>query len=105
MRKARVNIHGQQAGVLQETADGLTYLFEYTGGYSGPPISLTMPTNSLMYQFSGFPPFFEGLLPEGIMLDGMLRRLKIDRNDYFSQLVAVGEDLVGAVTVELMTDE
>jgi serine/threonine-protein kinase HipA len=34
------------------------------------------------------------------MLDGMLRQLKIDRNDLFSQLVAVGKDMVGAVTVE-----
>jgi len=31
-----------------------------------------------------------------------LRKLKVDRNDQFSQIVAVGKDLVGAVTVEVM---
>ena len=44
--------------------------------------------------------FFEGLLPEGIMLEGLLRYAKIDKNDYFSQLIQVGHDLVGNVTVE-----
>jgi serine/threonine-protein kinase HipA len=34
------------------------------------------------------------------MLDGLLRQQKIDKDDLFSQLVAVGKDLVGAVTVE-----
>jgi serine/threonine-protein kinase HipA len=34
------------------------------------------------------------------MLEGLLRQKKIDRSDLFFQLVAVGGDLVGAVTVE-----
>ncbi len=46
-----------------------------------------------------FPPFFDGLLPEGILLEGLLKQRKIDKYDYFSQIVAVGNDLVGAVTV------
>jgi len=39
-------------------------------------------------------------LPEGIQLEGLLKIRKIDRADYFSQLMAVGNDMVGAVTVE-----
>jgi serine/threonine-protein kinase HipA len=35
-----------------------------------------------------------------MMLDALLRQQKIDRNDLFGQLVTVGRDLVGAVTVE-----
>jgi serine/threonine-protein kinase HipA len=38
------------------------------------------------------------------MLEGLLRIVKIDK-DYFSQLIATGNDLVGAVTVKLMEDE
>ncbi|WP_235893039.1 HipA N-terminal domain-containing protein, partial [Flavobacterium franklandianum] len=45
------------------------------------------------------------LLPEGVMLEGLLRIVKIDKKDYFSQLIATGNDLVGAVTVKLMEDE
>ncbi len=34
------------------------------------------------------------------MLDALLRKYKIDRNDYFGQLIKVGQDVVGAVTIE-----
>ena len=30
---------------------------------------------------------------------------KIDKNDYFSQLISTGNDLVGAVTVKELQDE
>jgi serine/threonine-protein kinase HipA len=53
-----------------------------------------------MYEFKTFPPFFDGLLPEGAQLEGLLRLKKLDRSDYFGQLISVGQDLVGAVTVE-----
>jgi len=98
-RRARVMVHGVAAGFLEELADG-SYRFEYLQGYEGPPVSLTMPTGRRVWRFEDFPPFFEGLLPEGEMLEGLLRQQKIDRNDLFTQLLAVGRDLVGAVTVE-----
>jgi serine/threonine-protein kinase HipA len=61
-----------------------------------------MDTSLREYSFDSFPPFFDGLLPEGIQLESLLRRRKIDRGDLFAQLVAVGADLVGVVTVESM---
>lgn len=54
-----------------------------------------MPLINKTYEFESFPSFFEGLLPEGIMLEALLRKYKIDRNDYFAQLIKVGQDLVG----------
>jgi serine/threonine-protein kinase HipA len=39
------------------------------------------------------------------MLEGLLKIGKIDKNDYFSQLIATGNDLVGAVTVKELQDE
>jgi serine/threonine-protein kinase HipA len=59
-----------------------------------------MPVATRAYDFDEFPPFFDGLLPEGFQLDALLRQRKIDASDFFSQLVAVGGDLVGAVTVD-----
>ena len=104
MRKATVFVHGKRAGVLTEVSES-NYHFDYDEGYDGAPVSLTMPIGQSTYGFNSFPPFFEGLLPEGIMLEGLLRICKIDRKDYFSQLLATGEDLVGAVTVEPANDE
>ncbi len=100
MRSAWVYMHAERAGKLEEIIEGRQYRFSYLYGYQGVPISLTMPLNSAPYEFESFPPFFDGLLPEGIMLEGMLRQKKIDRNDMFSQLLAVGGEMVGAVTVE-----
>lgn len=100
MKKAKVYVNGIPAGELQEIERGKRYSFIYLEEYKGPSVSLTMPLERSIYEYDKFPPFFEGLLPEGIMLEGLLRYKKIDRNDLLSQLIAVGGDLVGNVTVE-----
>jgi len=99
MRIARVFAHNVIAGQLIELEPMRSYRFEYVPGYDGAPVSLTMPVSGGSFSFEGFPPFFEGVLPEGIMLESLLRDLKIERNDLFSQLMVTGGDLVGAITV------
>ena len=98
MRKAEIAVNGIPAGVLEEVERGKSYRYAYYADYTGAPVSLTMPVAGGEFEFDRFPPFFDGLLPEGIMLESLLKIRKIDRNDFFSQLVAVGGDLVGAVT-------
>jgi len=100
MRKVRVFVKGVEAGTLTELQQGKEYIFEYLPGYSGIDISRSMPRNTAVYRFDNFPPFFDGLLPEGVQLDGLLKIKKIDRKDYLSQLIAVGDDMVGVVTVK-----
>ncbi len=100
MRKADVFVDAVKVGILVELVFGKKYRFEYSEGYSGTPVSLTMPVRQKIYEFDSFPPFFDGLLPEGYQLEGLLKIGKIDRNDLFTQLVTVGDDLVGNVTVK-----
>jgi len=100
MKKADVYNFGIHAGVLTELEKRKAYTFQYTEDYAGSAISLTIPLKKEKYTFDSFPPFFEGLLPEGIQLESLLRRSKIDRDDYFSILILTGKDLVGSVTVE-----
>ena len=99
-KKAKVFVGTEVAGFLEEVNYKTSYKFSYLEGYKGPPISLTMPISQKEYYFEGFPPFFDGLLPEGIMLEALLKKKKIDRNDHMSQLLVVGHDMVGNVTVE-----
>jgi serine/threonine-protein kinase HipA len=99
MRKAKVLVNAIEAGLLEELDNG-HYKFTYHEHYNYASVSLTMPLTQRVYEFEHFPSFFEGLLPEGIMLDGLLRKYKLDKNDLFGQLIQVGHDLVGAVTVE-----
>ena len=104
MRKARILLYGKPAGILIEQDPQRLYVFEYSEEYQGPPVSLTMPLSQRRYEFKTFPAFFDGFLPEGPQLEALLRYAKLDRNDGFGQLIVVGADLVGAVTVEILNE-
>jgi serine/threonine-protein kinase HipA len=99
MRKADIFMHDVHAGVLEEISPRTTFRFTYDTVYVGPPVSLTAPVRPEPYEYETFPAFLEGLLPEGYNLEALLRARKIDRQDLFSQLLAVGRDMVGALTV------
>lgn len=99
MTSARVLVNQERAGILEKLANG-KYRFSYDDNYQGAPISLTMLVKQKVYEFDQFPPFFEGLLPEGVLQEALLRKYKLDKTDYFGQLLKVGRDVVGAVTIE-----
>ncbi|MFH0785327.1 MAG: HipA N-terminal domain-containing protein [Pseudomonadota bacterium] len=99
MRIADVYYENLMAGQLIEIENNRDYRFVYDPRYVGPPISQTMPVRKEEYSFKMLPPFFDGLLPEGFQLEALLRRMKLDRYDTFGQLLTVGGDTVGAVTV------
>lgn len=99
MKTARIFQKNQLAGLL-ESLDGGGYRFTYEEGYQGEPVSLTMPTKTRVWDFERFPAPFEGLLPEGVQLDALLRQRKLDKSDLFGQLIAVGADVVGSLKIE-----
>ena len=99
MRTAEVYVGEFLAGFLTES-DNMKYSFEYLPDYTGSSVSYTMPVTQKRFDFGMFPPFFEGLLPEGFNLEALLMKRKIEKNDYFTQLLTVGEDMVGDVTVK-----
>ena len=99
MRRAEIYQQGTLAGILEEL-DLNRYRFVYASGYVGEPISLALPIREAPYEFDTFPPVLEGLLPEGLQLEAMLRQYKIDKKDMFRQLVIVGGDVVGSLTVK-----
>ncbi len=99
MKRAEIFQQASPAGILEELDHG-RWRFTYADGYAGEPVSLTMPVTQAVHEFDRFPPAFEGLLPEGIQLEAMLRRYKLDRTDLFGQLIVAGQDLVGSLTVK-----
>ena len=103
VRVAKVFVNAVFAGLLTEYERNKHYIFEYSVEYSGQAVSLTMPLAKKKYEYATFPPFFDGLLPEGSQLEALLRLAKLDRDDNFGQLLMVGADLVGNVTLEVMT--
>ena len=103
-RTLLVQVHGREAGWLRQF-DVSDYSFEYIPEYDGPPISLTMPVMDQPYRFNRFPPFFDGLLPEGWQLEALIRQTRLDRHDFMGQLVVVGADPVGAVSVASVPED
>ncbi len=98
MRKAEIYQQNVLAGWLEEL-EGARYQLTYVPGYRGEPISLALPVREEAYLFDKFPPVFEGLLPEGVQLEALLRLHKVDKGDLFQQLLIVGADVVGSLTV------
>ncbi len=101
MRQANVYLHDIKAGVLTEDENG--YAFRYDGEYlkseRAEAISLTMPLTDRAYEDKVLFPFFDGLIPEGWLLDLVETNWKIDARDRMSLLLACCRDCVGAVSV------
>lgn len=97
-RRAMVFQQNVLAGRIAQLEGG-EWSFAYESGYTGPPVSLSLPIRFEPYLFADFPPFLDGLLPEGAQLEALLKQLKIDRRDCYRQLIAVGQDVVGSLKV------
>lgn len=97
MDKLIVYVGGTRAGVLERLASG--YRFQYDGAYPGPPVFLNLPLRAGSKTWDAFPPGFDGLLPEGVLLEQLLVAGKLDRTDKWGQLRAVGRDVTGFLTL------
>jgi serine/threonine-protein kinase HipA len=92
----------QLAGKLQETEQGYTfeYLKEYLIDKEAQAVSLTLPLRSDVYQSNILFPFFDGLIPEGWLLDIAERNWKLNQKDRMGLLLACCKDCIGAVSIE-----
>jgi serine/threonine-protein kinase HipA len=101
MRKASIFIHDCFAGTLEERDNG--YSFSYSSGYldqeNGEAISLSLPLRAEPYEDKRLFPFFDGLVPEGWLLDIAEQTWKIDPRDRMGLLLACCHDCIGAVSV------
>ena len=92
-----------QAGIISETDDG-EYLFQYDDEYvrnhPNDFISFTMPVTEKPYTDNRLFSFFEGLIPEGWLLDIASENWKINKNDRMGLLLACCKNCIGAVSVE-----
>lgn len=108
MRKAAVYYKEFLAGILKETDDG-DYTFEYDEKYilehPKESITLTMPVQSKNYTEKRLFPFFEGLIPEGWLLDIASKNWKINQNDRMGLLLACCHNCIGAVRIQPIPDE
>ena len=107
MKQAVVFLRGVKAGLLTEDENG--YLFEYDAAFlasdKAEPVSLTLPLSDKPYRDKVLFPFFDGLIPEGWLLDIAEKNWKIDNRDRMSLLMVCCRDCIGAVGVEPLMNE
>ena len=103
MRKLAVYYNDMEAGILTEKNPGVGYTFQYKEEYLNskmPPISVTLPKQSIAYTSEYLFPFFSNMVPEGANRRVICRSLRIDENDFFGILEAMADkDFIGAVNV------
>lgn len=101
MKRAKVYVGNNLAGILTE--DDLGYEFRYNTDYlnsdKAEHVSLTMPLTEKPYRDKVLFPFFDGLIPEGWLLDIAEQSWKISARDRFSLLLACCKDCIGNVSV------
>jgi len=108
MRKAEIYYKNDLAGYLTETDDG-EYLFRYTSDYvkrfPGQFLTFSMPVREQPYKDTRLFPFFEGLIPEGWLLEIASKNWKLNPNDRMGLLLVCCENCIGAVSVKPINQE
>ena len=100
-KKAKVFYQDRFAGVISETDKG--YLFQYEKEYlqmeNVKPVSLTLPLQEGYFESKTMFPFFDGLIPEGWLLDIAEELWKLNPRDRMGLLLTCCKDCIGAVSI------
>jgi serine/threonine-protein kinase HipA len=99
--KGVVYYNDKRCGVVEQTDEGYQFQYDadYTSVSNSKPISQTLPLRSDAYKSKTMFPFFDGLIPEGWLLDVAVETWKINPRDRMTLLLTVCKDCIGAVKV------
>ena len=105
MKKAEIKFGDQTAGWLTQDENGYHFVYDqdYLKKSGAEPVSLTLPFGESPFTSKVLFPFFDGLIPEGWLLDVTTKKLKISKDDPFGLLLATCRDCAGAVEIEAVT--
>jgi serine/threonine-protein kinase HipA len=100
-RSATVFLHNVFAGVLTETDTGYNFLYNenYLLLKNAKAVSKTLPLTQKEYNSNVLFPFFDGLIPEGWLLQLAEQNWKLNERDRFGLLLACCKNCIGAVSV------
>lgn len=108
MKRGKVYIKDVFCGIITESEEG--YTFEYDKSYlnmdGATALTPTMPLTDETYVKEMMFPVFDGLIPEGWLLDIAQSSWKIDARDRMSLLLACCKDCIGDIgVIELKDNE
>lgn len=108
MKQGGVYIKDIFCGILTESEDGYTFQYDekYLASGNARALSPTMPLTDTPYQKEMMFPVFDGLIPEGWLLNIAQNSWKINERDRMSLLLACCKDCIGDIgVIEMNKDE
>lgn len=107
MKQAGIYVNDIFCGILTEDEEGFhfTYAHEYLAAPDAAPVSPTLPLTEKTYEKEMMFPVFDGLIPEGWLLDIASSSWKIDPRDRMSLLLACCKDCIGNISVKPLDHE
>ena len=87
------------ASLINEASIHSVHLFLYLASNRPTPVSLTLPLRTEEYRSNVLFSFFDGLIPEGWMLNIAERNWKINRRDRMGLLLSCCRDCIGDVSI------
>ena len=105
--KAQVLYNDEIAGALEKNDNGYSFWYDlaYLNGENPKPVSQTLPLSPYIYTSRILFPFFDGLIPEGWLLNIASTHWKIKGTDRFGLLITLCRDTIGAVTILPIEEE
>ncbi|TVQ65171.1 MAG: phosphatidylinositol kinase [Balneolaceae bacterium] len=100
-RQAHIYVHEMKAGLLEETEAGYRFQYDtcYLSWQHAEPVSLTLPLQNEPYESQVLFPFFDGLIPEGWLLEVVEETWKVNPRDRMGLLLVSCRDTIGHVSV------
>ncbi|MBO6168657.1 MAG: HipA N-terminal domain-containing protein [Bacteroidales bacterium] len=107
MKRAGIYIQDVFCGILTENEEGFHFLYDndYLKRSDAKALSPTMPLAEQPYEKEMMFPVFDGLIPEGWLLDIASKSWKIDPRDRMSLLMACCKDCIGDISVIPLSNE
>lgn len=107
MKQAGIYIQDSFCGILTEDEEGYHFRYDkdYLGHKAAKSLSPTMPLTEQPYDKEMMFPVFDGLIPEGWLLDIASQSWKIDPRDRMSLLMACCKDCIGDISVIPLSHE
>lgn len=94
--KGRVFFKDQASGLIEKNNEG-GFVFSYNE--KSPAVSWTLPASESVYKSEDLFPFFDGLIPEGWLLNLTEKNWKIPKNDRMTLLLTTCQDCIGATHI------
>ena len=107
MRKAEIKVNDKTAGWLSQDENGYHFLYEkvFLESSVAVPVSVTLPLQEKPFDSKVLFPFFDGLIPEGWLLDIAEKNWKLNPRDRMGLLLVCCKDRIGAVSVHSVIEE